>query len=131
MSSDAHWRPPVRPGSRSSLFASLRRAMSLARVAIRPDSPPVDELVEMASESDRARASRRLFLGHAALAAAARKRLPVKPAPPAARRPPRRTPRIAVVGGGIAGLNATYTLQKAGLRATVYSAESRLGGRMS
>lgn len=39
-------------------------------------------------------------------------------------------PRIAIVGGGIAGLNAAYQLKKAGLQATVYEASNRLGGRM-
>jgi monoamine oxidase len=39
-------------------------------------------------------------------------------------------PSIAIVGGGIAGLNAAYQLKKAGLRATVYEASNRLGGRI-
>ncbi|MGF1591346.1 MAG: flavin monoamine oxidase family protein [Pleurocapsa sp.] len=39
-------------------------------------------------------------------------------------------PKIAIVGGGIAGLNAAYQLQKAGLAATVYEAKSRVGGRI-
>jgi monoamine oxidase len=39
-------------------------------------------------------------------------------------------PRIAVIGGGIAGLNAAFQLKKAGLRATIYEARSRLGGRI-
>ena len=43
---------------------------------------------------------------------------------------PQNTLRIAIVGGGIAGLNAAYQLKKAGLRATVYEAKNRLGGRI-
>lgn len=39
-------------------------------------------------------------------------------------------PKIAVVGGGIAGLNAAYQLKKLGLNATVYEARGRLGGRI-
>jgi monoamine oxidase len=39
-------------------------------------------------------------------------------------------PRIAIVGGGIAGLNAALTLQDAGYTSTVYEASSRVGGRM-
>jgi monoamine oxidase len=39
-------------------------------------------------------------------------------------------PKIAIVGGGIAGLNAAYYLKKAGLSATVYEARRRLGGRI-
>ncbi len=39
-------------------------------------------------------------------------------------------PRIAVVGAGIAGLNAAYQLRNLGLEATVYEARNRTGGRM-
>jgi monoamine oxidase len=40
-------------------------------------------------------------------------------------------PRIAIVGGGIAGLTAALTLQDAGLASTVYEAHpTRVGGRM-
>jgi monoamine oxidase len=39
-------------------------------------------------------------------------------------------PAIAVIGGGIAGLNAAFQLQKAGYTATVYEARRRLGGRI-
>jgi monoamine oxidase len=38
--------------------------------------------------------------------------------------------RIAVVGGGMAGLNAAYLLRRAGLLSTVYEASNRVGGRM-
>ena len=40
------------------------------------------------------------------------------------------TPRIAIVGAGIAGLNAALTLADAGIASTVYEASSRVGGRM-
>lgn len=39
-------------------------------------------------------------------------------------------PAIAIIGGGIAGLNAAYQLKKVGLKATVYEASNRLGGRI-
>jgi monoamine oxidase len=39
-------------------------------------------------------------------------------------------PRIAIVGGGIAGLNAALTLQDAGVASTVYESSDRVGGRM-
>ncbi|MBD2461976.1 FAD-dependent oxidoreductase [Oscillatoria sp. FACHB-1407] len=39
-------------------------------------------------------------------------------------------PTIAIIGGGIAGLNAAYQLKKLGLRATVYEAKSNVGGRI-
>ncbi len=39
-------------------------------------------------------------------------------------------PRVVVVGAGVAGLNATYKLQKAGVVAEVYEGSNRVGGRM-
>jgi len=44
--------------------------------------------------------------------------------------PRHNTPRIAIVGGGIAGLNAAYKLRKRGLAADIYEASRRTGGRM-
>jgi monoamine oxidase len=38
--------------------------------------------------------------------------------------------RIAIVGAGIAGLNAALTLHDAGVASTVYEASDRVGGRM-
>jgi monoamine oxidase len=45
----------------------------------------------------------------------------------AATQPP--GPRIVVVGGGLAGLVATYRLQQAGYHADLHEASARLGGR--
>jgi monoamine oxidase len=39
-------------------------------------------------------------------------------------------PRIAIVGGGIAGLNAALTLADKGVPSTIYEASTRVGGRM-
>src|SRR5438067_11680586 len=39
-------------------------------------------------------------------------------------------PRIAIVGGGIAGLTAALTLQDKGVYSDVYESSGRLGGRM-
>jgi monoamine oxidase len=40
------------------------------------------------------------------------------------------TSRIAIIGGGIAGLNAALQLQDSGFASTVYEASPRVGGRM-
>ncbi len=40
------------------------------------------------------------------------------------------SPRIAIVGGGIAGLHALHILKKGGLDATVYESSNRTGGRI-
>ncbi|MEJ0063432.1 MAG: FAD-dependent oxidoreductase [Alphaproteobacteria bacterium] len=39
-------------------------------------------------------------------------------------------PRIAVIGGGLAGLNAAYRLKQAGFSSKIYEASNRLGGRV-
>jgi monoamine oxidase len=77
------------------------------------------------------RISRRGFLkaavaGGAGLALNGTRRAPVA----AAQYADRSKPRIAIVGAGIAGLNAAYQLKRAGYAATVYEARSRLGGRI-
>ena len=67
--------------------------------------------------------SRRQFVaGAAAMAASA-------VVPEAALAAPSKA-RIAIVGAGIAGLNAALTLQDAGVASTVYEASNRIGGRM-
>jgi monoamine oxidase len=40
------------------------------------------------------------------------------------------TARIAIVGGGIAGLHASFILKSKGLASTIYEGSTRLGGRM-
>jgi monoamine oxidase len=39
-------------------------------------------------------------------------------------------PRVAIVGAGIAGMSAALALHDRGIRATVYEAQRRIGGRM-
>ena len=39
------------------------------------------------------------------------------------------TPRIAIVGAGLSGMSAAYTLKKAGVWADVYEASGAPGGR--
>ena len=48
----------------------------------------------------------------------------------AATRPSPQQGRIAIIGGGISGLNAALMLQDAGIASTVYEASDRVGGRM-
>jgi len=40
------------------------------------------------------------------------------------------TPKVAVIGSGLAGLNAAYHLKKLGITATVYEAKPYVGGRI-
>lgn len=125
--------------ARTPLVASLRRAFQLASLSTRrgPGTPPLDELVEIAYS--RRRFLRDSALASTALAAGCGGAQPAQPATSAAPAasggaPPQATspgaPRIAIVGAGVAGLNAAYKLQKAGLTATVYEGANRTGGRM-
>jgi monoamine oxidase len=42
---------------------------------------------------------------------------------------PATTPRVAIAGGGLAGLSCAYLLKRQGIAATVYEASNRPGGR--
>jgi monoamine oxidase len=86
-------------------------------------TPLLTEVQRLAAHFDR-RVSRREFIkvtGAAVGAAAFSSPMAAFAAAPA---------RIAIVGGGIAGLNAALTLQDAGYASTVYEAARRVGGRM-
>ena len=119
--------------ARTPLISSLRRAYRLASLAARrgPATPPLDELVDLAY-------SRRRFLQQSAVVSAtalvAGCAVPSAPAPPAATATPSGgpsgPPRIAIIGAGVAGLNAAYKLQKAGITAKVFEGANRTGGRM-
>lgn len=123
--------------ARSPLFQSLRRAFRIATIAARNDGrmPPVDELLDIAY-------SRRRFLKDSALATAALTGTSLLSAcggtTPAGNSPTAGgagelqggNSRIVIVGGGMAGLNTAYQLQKVGLKATIYEGSDRTGGRM-
>jgi monoamine oxidase len=87
--------------------------------------PPIDELIDMAYT--RRRFIRDTTAVGAAVATASiigcnRETTSRETTPPET--------RIAIVGGGMAGLNAAYKLQKAGLRATIFEGSDRTGGRI-
>lgn len=121
--------------TRTPLLSTVRRALRLALYANQQHSPPVDELVDMRHTAP---ASRRRFLRNsvttlASLGGAGLLNISQTPAVNARPQlePSNRTPpRIAIVGAGIAGLNAAYTLQQAGYRADIYEASRRIGGRI-
>ena len=96
---------------RSPLFPHLRRAFAAAR------RENHQRLGEQAPRVNR----RRLLTGAAAGLIAAYTR-PSKAASHKA--------RIAVVGAGIAGLNATYLLAQAGLGVALYEGSDHIGGRI-
>jgi monoamine oxidase len=107
--------------SHTPLFRELRRLSATAAEA----SAQNQEVERVFDRQRAADVSRRRFLGHAAIAGAAFAGAPLlraaKPSAPSA--------RVVVVGAGLAGLTCAYRLKQAGIAATIYEANTRLGGR--
>ena len=103
--------------ARTPIFAALKRAVALAARAKEPGAAPLDELIDPTRLS-----RRRLLTGAAAMTLA-----PCF----AQAQMVRRDARIAIVGGGLAGLVAAHRLVEGGARnVTVYEANTRAGGRV-
>jgi monoamine oxidase len=105
--------------ARTPIADKLRDAASVASEAAARDVP-VEEVLERRAAGLR---RREVLAGGAGLAVAAvlGGRLP--------RAIAASTPRIVVVGGGLAGLTCAYRLKQAGYRSDLYEASDRLGGR--
>ncbi|HVS30876.1 MAG TPA: FAD-dependent oxidoreductase [Thermoanaerobaculia bacterium] len=117
--------------SRTPLFDSLRRALRLAAIAARqrPDVPPIDELISM--PRTRRRFMRDSALATAGLVVACQRRPAETPVIAMPERPGNAgATRIAIVGGGMAGLNTAWKLKKAGLEAKIFEGADRTGGRI-
>jgi monoamine oxidase len=108
--------------ARTPLLRAFRRLAEEHRTAERLGLAPA----ELRGERQEA-LSRREFVRRAGLATAG---FAVAPAAFARRAAGATAPRIAIVGGGIAGLTAALTLADKGVPATVYEASDRVGGRM-
>lgn len=110
--------------ARTPLFRTLIRL--LHQVHTNPSIPEATTQLKATTSQF----SRRRFLrysgmaGGAAIASATLSHLPSFHSASA------QSTRIAIVGGGIAGLNAAYQLKKLGLIATVYEAKPYVGGRI-
>ncbi len=116
--------------ARTALFGLLQRSFRKARMIGQGDSARVWDMLEAARQARRV--SRRDFLRRAAGTAAVVGASTMIPGclTPGSRGVRRNAPRIAIIGGGMAGLNAAYTLKKQGLDSTIYEASGRTGGRM-
>jgi monoamine oxidase len=108
--------------ARTPLLRAFERLAEEHRTAEKLGIPP-DELRGRRS----GRYSRGEFLKRAGVAGAG---FAVAPTALAGRRAASSGARIAIVGGGIAGLNAALTLADAGVASTIYESSSRVGGRM-
>jgi monoamine oxidase len=110
--------------TRSPLTQSLQ---SIASVAAESHAEGA-EVEEVLAVRHARRLNRREFFGRALKAGALAAGVGMWPRAARAGRG-RRSPRVAVVGAGLAGLTCAYRLRKAGYLATVYEADSRVGGR--
>ncbi len=100
--------------ARSVLMHRLQR---LARAALAGAT-------SSAATADHAAMRRRVLRGASALALAGA--LPVFSRPAFSRNAP---PRVLIVGAGLAGLTAAWTLRRAGVHATLFEGSPRIGGR--
>ena len=93
-----------------------------------PRTPLATRIQEAVSNLDETRTTRRQLLERGAVlgAAAASTTAFARTARAATRA---LAPKLVVVGGGLAGLTATYRLQQAGYAAELHEASGRLGGR--
>jgi monoamine oxidase len=103
------------------LFEQLIHAFRVAGESV-TTSKPVDAILE---QQARDRMSRRDFLGTSAAAGVTLTGLPEM----VRKFGVITTPRVAIVGAGLAGLTCAYRLRQAGVIATVYEGNTRLGGR--
>ena len=108
--------------ARTPLLNTLRSLFRSARIA-RANGLSLEALREVrAAHAERNNISRRAFLAQAGAATAATiiPRVSFAATEPA----------VVIVGAGIAGLNCALELADLGIRATVYEASGRIGGRM-
>jgi monoamine oxidase len=102
----------------SELTVALRRAHA-AYLSSEATGIPVDEIVEMRAQPTLPRGA---FLAGAGAALAGAVAWPLRAVAA-------HSPRVAIVGAGLAGLTCAYRLRQAGIAATVYEANSGVGGR--
>ncbi len=113
--------------AKTSLFGTLRKAFQMAIAAERRQVSGE----EMVQRNEEFRRSRRKFLENMGKTALVGSLAPQLILPKGSNFFSRALmPRIAIVGGGIAGLNALHTLKKNGLDATIYESSNRTGGRI-
>ncbi|UOQ64723.1 flavin monoamine oxidase family protein [Hymenobacter volaticus] len=123
--------------ARTPLLRALQRAFGLAVAANEPGAPTAEELADMATSQSRRdflanTAKLGLLVGAGGLLAACEAEViePTRLDTQATFEAKGPQPRILIVGAGMAGLNCAYQLRKAGLRAEIYEASNRTGGRI-
>lgn len=121
--------------SRSPIFSKLARAQRIAlycerhRISTREG---IERITEQADRAARTRDRRSFLKGLGGLAAAGAAAMVTGKARLALSAPPARpSPKVAIIGAGLAGLVCADELKKNGIIATIYEASPRSGGRCS
>jgi monoamine oxidase len=114
--------------ARTELFRQLRSLASAHRAA-RSRGMAIGEWRARRAELQGAMSRREMLNAVGAASVAAALATPMGKAF-AASAADRRSARVAIVGAGIAGLNCALALADKGVRATIYEASNRVGGRM-
>jgi monoamine oxidase len=113
--------------SKTPFHAFLQRAFQMAQYSMQQNAPSLEEIVEMTQAEELAAYSRRKFLSQTLKTGAFLGAASILPQWTYASK---EGPKVVIVGAGMAGLNAAYQLQKAGITATIYEAGKRAGGRI-
>jgi monoamine oxidase len=114
---------------RTPLFAAVVRALRLADHAVATTQPTAD-VVERWQAASAAAVTRRQFVSVLGATGAVAALDACAPRRPGGAPPPGTTPRVVIVGGGMAGLTAAYRLRAADVPVRVFEAQERVGGRM-
>ncbi len=134
---DLSARPPRRTEyfrlgmDRTPLFAALRRNLRLAQLASHAGQSSGAASLERQEEARRTRREALKLSALSALTWAGGHGTGLGEdvaSPPLSKRAS--APRVVIVGAGIAGLSAAYHLKRAGIRARLFEAGKRVGGRI-
>jgi monoamine oxidase len=110
---------------KTTLFTTAKKALQLALIQSENPQINLDFLLEKMHNLDR-----RKFLKNTTLLGISTLAYPISSQTNTGTLSMKDLPKIAIVGGGIAGLSAGYYLHKKGLKATIYEADKRVGGRI-
>jgi monoamine oxidase len=110
---------------KTALLVAIKKAMQIAHLQAQNPKFNADFFQEKIHNSDR-----RKFLRNAAILGVSTLVNPVFGRNNCCLNLFKNTPRIVIVGGGVAGLSAGYYLQKKGFKSMIYEADKRVGGRI-
>ena len=112
---------------RTPLFSKLKRSVAVARAARRLETSDFNALIEQRAAHS---ISRRDFLKGVAASSLIASAPTILTACSSHSRHTDFDSRVVIVGGGMAGLSAAYTLWKSGIRARIFEGSNRVGGRI-